>query len=111
VAGNRLSRNHDDMLHPSVILDHSVDDSDMPRMAMISLTTSWHRMTVLFIIAGDVYFLVSRGWIPNCKARSDMETMAGSDSCCALFDVVVMVDKKFYCGWMAEVVSDKSELR
>ena len=74
-----------------MILDHSVDDRDMPRIAMISLTTSWHRMTVLFIMAGDVYFLVSRGWIPNCRARSDMDIMAGSDSCCVLFGEDAMV--------------------
>lgn len=65
MAGRRDRRSQEEMVHPAVTLDHPEDDREMPIMAMMSFTTSWSRMTVLLMMAGDVYRLVTSGWMPN----------------------------------------------
>ena len=86
MAGSRLSRNHEPTVHPLIVLAQPADDNEMPVMAMTSFTTSWSKMTVLLMMAGDVYFFVTSGWIPNWRARRAMEMMAGRESCCPLLD-------------------------
>lgn len=80
MAGSKLSLSHEETLHSLVVLDHPAEEREIPSMAMISLTASWSRMTVLLMMSGDVYFFVTRGWIPNWRARRAMEIMAGRES-------------------------------
>jgi hypothetical protein len=69
------------MLQPAVTSFHEDDELRViPIMAISNLTISCVKITVDLMISGEVNFLVTIGWIPNCKANRPIKKRAIGES-------------------------------